>query len=142
MRKAPTPVQELNRLHDRIRTHRIRPSCTAEFRQHCDRFEELLRDQGRDDGSIRLQEHWALLHELCDNAAEVLWHRQREVELIRRLLEIGGPVGGYDHPSLAKRLVALGTLYKAVREFAKAACVIREAEEIAEKHGFSLPDSL
>ena len=71
------------------------------------RFRKLLEKAGVDDGSIVLQEHWAVLHEAEGDHVAAARHREREARLVRRLFAIGGPVGSVDHHYLAAVLSRL-----------------------------------
>ena len=57
------------------------------------RFHALLQARGEDDGSILLQEHWALYYAVIGNNIFSIKHYERAIELVHRLLTIGGPVG-------------------------------------------------
>ena len=71
------------------------------------RFHDLLTRVGLDNGSIVLQDHWALLHEVEGRKAQAIAHREREIELIERLFAIGGPVGDINDQFLTEVLNAL-----------------------------------
>jgi hypothetical protein len=75
------------------------------------RFADLLNQRGLDDGSIMLQDHWALLHELRGNVAQAIVHRQREIALIERSFTLGGPVGDVNHAFLRAKMEMLAHDY-------------------------------
>jgi hypothetical protein len=56
-------------------------------------FGEALHESGTDDGSIMLQDHWAWWLELRHDYARAAKHRRREIQIVRRLFEMGGPIG-------------------------------------------------
>jgi hypothetical protein len=87
-------ADELNYLNDMISflsQNRMESASNLESLVH--RFHELLARAGSDDGSIVLQDHWALLHEVKGRMAQAIPHRECEVERIERLFSIGGPIG-------------------------------------------------
>ena len=67
-----------------------------------DRFQELLNASGTDDGSIMLQEHWAVYFGAVGDRMQALRHRVREVALVERLVQIGSPDGTFDQRYLAE----------------------------------------
>jgi K+-sensing histidine kinase KdpD len=81
----------LNDLIEYFRQHQKLKSSEAELAMM--RFEELLQQSGTDNGSIVLQEHWALLFEVKGDFRQAVKHRKREAELVIDLFSIGGPVG-------------------------------------------------
>src|SRR5687768_4318827 len=128
---------ERNYLADVIKflaaTARLRERAAAGYLR---RLEASLKAEGPDDGSILLQEYWALLYEARGDVARAIPHREREVELIERLFEIGGPVesmvAGYsiDHAFLAREMRILHGHYLARGERRKAALLLRRIEAI------------
>lgn len=89
---------ELNDLADRLQSSPKKRS----YKRDLLRFQELLTKRGEDDGSIQLQEHWTLYYSLIGNIGLQKHHLQRAIELIRMLLELGGPVADIDHEYLEK----------------------------------------
>ena len=127
---------ELNYLNDWISYWWHQRLDQAKALQLCDRFEELLIPQGRDDGSLALQEHWGLLHEVRGNLDQAIWHREREIALLNRLFEISDPIGEIDHKYLANRLGGLAELYKQNGDLDKAVQALGTAKELAKAHKF------
>ena len=84
------------------------------------RFSELLESSGVDDGSIMLQDHWALFHEMRADIPAAIRHREREIELIERLFEIGGPVDPINYAFLARTMEKLLDCYSRKGEQTKA----------------------
>lgn len=90
---------ELNYLSDIVRYHHAMGDRNRANR--ClPRMKELLAVAGADDGSIILQDHWAVFHEASGNLSEAISCREREISLIRCLFQIGGPVPPIDHEFL------------------------------------------
>lgn len=100
---------ELNYLADQIRGHTL-PS--GEFDPNAspfvERFATLLNASGSDDGSIMLQDHWALLCEVRHDFRRAVQHREAELLYLDELFGIDGPVGPIDRDffdTVAKHLV-------------------------------------
>lgn len=53
------------------------------------RLKESLEQAGDDDGSVMLQDHWALLYEARGEFGKAAERRLRELQLIDRAIEIG-----------------------------------------------------
>jgi hypothetical protein len=64
--EAENTHKKLNDLNGQI-TRSYNDSNLKYAIQLCDEFEKLLNELGDDDGSISLQEHWALLHTVRSN---------------------------------------------------------------------------
>lgn len=67
------------------------PTNPKNIEKYLDRFERLLKRAGSDDGSILLQTHWALLHEFHGNIRRAIFHRERDIKYVTRLLTKYGP---------------------------------------------------
>ncbi len=120
---------ECNHLNDVVCAHlESGDSCP---KATIDRFEELLNRRGRDDGSIMLQDHWAVLLEYQGDFRKAIWHRRREAQLIELAFSLGGPIGPIDHEYLAKVLRLLASDLDRVGEQSEAAEVAKRADEIA-----------
>ena len=101
---------ELNYLNDVVRY--LAAQGDVEKVAPClNRMHELLRPMGTDDGSIMLQDHWAVLHEIRGDFVQAVPHRQREVELIEKLFEIDGPIAPVDFGFLIQTMDALANDY-------------------------------
>lgn len=63
-----------------------------------ERFHNLLTAAGHDDGSILLQEHWALYFRASGDTRSAIPFLEREIELVKALIALGGPTEsvGYD----------------------------------------------
>ena len=71
------------------------------------RMHELLRPMGTDDGSIMLQDHWAVMYEIRGDFLQAIPHREREIEYIEKLFAIDGPVPQVDYGFLIQTMDAL-----------------------------------
>ena len=130
---------ERNYLADVIKyfaaTARLRGRVAAGYLR---RLEASLKAEGPDDGSILLQEYWARLYDARGDVAGAIPHREREIELIELLFEIGGPVesmvAGYsvDHAFLAREMRILHGHYLARGERRKAAQLLRRINRVSE----------
>jgi hypothetical protein len=101
-------ADELNYLSDMIRfALQAGGKWLSQLDNYLARYREVLMRCGTDDGSIILQDHWALLCEVEGNSKQAIEHRVREVELIDRLFSIGGPVGPISHEFLRSVLRSL-----------------------------------
>lgn len=99
------------------------------------RLGELLAKKGFDDGSIMLQSHWALYHESLGAFTMAVAHREREVELIERLFENGGPIGDLNYEFLAEVLRTLSNDYLRVGEASKATEALARSQSFPVNHG-------
>lgn len=137
-RKFSSVASELNYLNDRISywwyVRRSQPDAC----RHSKRFNELLATCGTDDGSITLQEHWALLHEVSGNLKMAIAHREHEVLLIQSLLLIEGPIGGIDCQLLATRFVILANLYARIGNQTKSCEWFGLAKALGRAYGFDV----
>jgi hypothetical protein len=103
---------------------------------HIARLGASLTSAGRDDGSILLQEYWALLYEARGNIARAIPHREREIELIDQLFEIGGPIESVipehsiNNAYLARELRILHSHYIAQGQRRKAAALLRRIRKL------------
>jgi hypothetical protein len=120
---------ELNHWHDVIARH-IRKGLACH--EHVlSRFEELLNQRGRDDGSIMLQEYWALWFEYRGAFQDAVWHRRRQIELIEQLFALGGPIDPVNHEYLDGALRRLAHNLAQIGEQAAAAAMSARAETVA-----------
>jgi hypothetical protein len=127
-------TDERNHLSDMVQYFASRDQCQSEeAAPYLRRFQELLDECGPDDGSIMLQDHWALLHEVRSELPKAIMHREREIELTEQLLAIGGPVGPINEAFLAEKLCALARDYSQTGEFNKANELLRRANRAAEQ---------
>ena len=120
---------ELNNLNDVIRHHIASgtiDSADAEEALHC--FGTSLVENGLDDGSIMLQDHWALLHEARGDLPRAISHSEREIELVESLFAIDGPVGRIDFTFLRTLMQTLHRHYLACGEHEKAAELLRRIQ--------------
>jgi hypothetical protein len=93
------------------------------------RFEELLGESGVDDGSIILQDHWALFYEAQGDLGNAAQARAREIELIDNLFSIGGPVGPITSEYLRAAIKSLIACFSQLGELQKASQLTRRLQE-------------
>jgi hypothetical protein len=125
---------ELNYLSDFVRYFASKgASNSAEAAPFLQRFSDLLQQSGSDDGSILLQDHWALLHEIKGDIPKAIEHREREVELIERLFAIGGPIGSVDYSFLAEVMDVLLSHYVRQEAGAEAAALRVRIGQVRER---------
>lgn len=60
------------------------------------RFEQLIHEGEKDDGSIMLQDHWALFHELMGKFDDAARCREVELQRIAQAEKAGGPSDAFD----------------------------------------------
>jgi hypothetical protein len=121
---------ELNYLNEMISYYVPDKTRSDEFRTLCGRFRTLLEKQGRDNGSIALQEHWILLYRMLGDTNKAIWHQEREIVLLERLLEIGSPISEINNAYLHERLVNLAGLYRLAGANKEAALVLDKARRL------------
>lgn len=122
------PTDELNYWYDLIRYYERTAELSSVEAKNClRRFEQLLADAGMDDGTILIQKYWAVLHEARGNLSAAVPYREREIELIERLFEIGGPVRAVvpahsiDYEYLSREMRILLRHYEALGQAERAA---------------------
>ena len=129
---------ELNYLHDLVAYWWHRDGGMSRIVHELERFEELLAASGLDDGSIALQEHWTLLHQVRGNFHQCSQHREREIVLIQRALEIGGPIGEINFEYLANKWLELAHFYVAEGKNERAKAAYVAATQLSQCHGFHI----
>lgn len=124
-------MRELNLLSDVIRHLARRHDLRSKFGRRClFDFEAHLEDAGLDNGSIVLQEDWALLHDVRGNVRAAVRHRERLIELVEHLFEIGGPHPPIDHRYLLNAMRTLRRQYNSLgqtensRELARRIAIV------------------
>jgi hypothetical protein len=123
-------ADELNYVSDMVRYVASRKQLNSEVAvRFLEKFERLLKESGKDDGSIILQDHWSLFHEVRGDYRKAIPHREREIALIEQLFEIGGPVGPINKDFLSKTIQTLAQDYLAEGEQDKAHEVLRACEK-------------
>jgi hypothetical protein len=135
-RRFRGPGDELNYLNDMVAYFVCEEKANSEAaRPFLQRFGELLKQAGSDDGSIMLQDHWALFHEALGGIPKAIMHREREIALIEDLFAIGGPVGPVNGRFLAKTMHSLVRDYLQAGEREKANQLVRRIEQGAHVDG-------
>lgn len=88
------PGDELNYLNDVIRYESFVGNLKSESaKKSIKRFEILLKSRGDDNGSIILQSHWSLLHEINKDYKSAVASRSKEADLVLKCLKLGGEIG-------------------------------------------------
>lgn len=136
-RTFSSPADERDYLSEKISYWWHERGRRSEALRFCSRLEKLLGIVAAEDESIVVAEYRSLLHEVRRDLQQAIRFRKREVTLLQRLLEIGGPVGPVDYQYLADTLVLLGSLYAQSGNKLKAIEAVREAEELAALHALS-----
>lgn len=137
-RSFESVAAELNYLNDAISYwwhHSSKPNSAIRFRN---RFATLLAARETDDGSIALQEHWALLREVDGDIPKAIFHRAREIALLERALRLGGPIDEIDHSYLAEKYMRLSILHGQNGNRRSAIRCFSKAKQLAARHGFKL----
>lgn len=116
--------KQLNILSERI-AHSYDGSNLAFAMQLCDEFELLLHELGDDDGSISLQEHWALLHTVRSNNQLAIDRLVRVLSYLEKLKSTGYPV---EPEWECKRLTELSVLYGKVGDTTNSEATLRLAQ--------------
>jgi hypothetical protein len=97
--------------------------------QLCDEFEKLLNELGDDDGSISLQEHWALLHTVRSNNELAIDRMVRVLSYLEKLKVTGYPV---EPEWVCRRLTELALLYAKVGDITNSEAILQLAQAKAE----------
>ena len=128
--KKTSIYNDLNRIHDKIgywwRDQLKHDKAIA----LCDRFEELLKTVGDDNGSIVLQEQWALLYTVRGNLKSAIKHQEKAAEYLGRAKALGPP---FESSWLIDCLTELARLYKDVGDTHKSEDALQRAA--AERKG-------
>jgi len=133
---------EINYLRDKVLFwlyQREKPEKALPFAK---RLQQLLGRADAKQEAILGQECRSLAFETVGNLAKAIEHRQKEIDLIRRLQEIshGTPsehyaLKGYEPSDLSDRLDLLAVLYRDHGELEKAIATLRESRTLCEEHG-------
>ncbi len=115
--KKNSIYMDLNDLNDLISERSSEGVDAEELAKLTARFEELLNTVGDDNGSISLQEHWALLHTARGENHLAIGRLLRALDYLKRLKSTGRPEPEWT----AQRLSDLAKLYEKVGNSAKAA---------------------
>ena len=111
-------------------------------RPFSDRLECLLKKANSERGSIFTQECWSLVQETKGNLAKAIAHREKEVQLIRRLHELSENTpdwdlveAQYNATDLSDRLDLLATLYHDFGKTDRAILTLHESKQYCADHG-------
>jgi hypothetical protein len=128
---------ELNYLNDKVCFWWRQRGLRARAMPFVKKMETLLAALPEDDPSIAWADHRALVHEARGDLKKAALWRKRQIQSIRRLLEIGGPVGNVDHAYLASVLLQLAVLSAQAEDPSAALGALHEAKSLADTHGFA-----
>jgi tetratricopeptide (TPR) repeat protein len=106
------------------------------------RLERLLSQMNSDQQTILSQAAWSLVRECQGDLLEAIKHRENEIDLIKRLLQISSKsphadsiLKHYDYSDLSDRLDLLAILYHDVGNLEQALKVLRQSKLVCENHG-------
>jgi hypothetical protein len=126
------PSDERNYLRELLEYFKLRNETKSKaVSKYLQRFERLLNHAGLDDGSILLQNHWALFHEFRGDIERAIFHREREIKFVNRLLTKYGPakssipIYSIDDSYLRRTMRLLHRHYIAVGKLKKATGLVR-----------------
>lgn len=108
----------------------------------CDRLEELLEKTPHAHEAVLGEECWSLICEVRGDLSGAIAHREREIELMKKLLRIAAkhPHRDFicrdrDYPDLSDRLDLLAILYHDAGDLQKAIQVLKESRRLCQRHG-------
>lgn len=108
----------------------------------CARLEALLEKTPEAHEAILGEECWSLIREVQGDLAGAIAHREREIELIKRLhrISVNTPgrdfaLRGYDYSDWSDRLDLLAILYHDAGNLQKAIQVLKESQRLCQRHG-------
>ena len=134
------PSDELAYLADKIEYWLYERGNVAAAERFGPRFEALLQTNSRRlQGSIIYSVWSALLYDLQDDMAREIKSREELVHLLRRLLEIDGPVGGFEWIDLIEELEVLAALYEDAGDLPRAEATAAAAEQLAAQRASGRP---
>jgi hypothetical protein len=108
----------------------------------CARLQALLKRTPGARGAILAEECRSLICEVQGDLPKAIAHREREIAMMKRLIQISdkGPnrdyvLDGRDYPDLSDRHDLLAILYHDAGDLAKAIHVLKESRRLCQRHG-------
>jgi hypothetical protein len=128
---------ELNYLHDIVDYHLVNNTINCdEAIEKLERFEQLLSLTGKDDGSIMLKSHWAILYEARGLYSKAAEERKQEIAYIEELFRISGPVDPINMEFLLCELNKLLENYRELGDIDNASLTIDSINKWTSSHEF------
>lgn len=134
------PGDKLNHLRDVIE-YAVASGTDRSVKRYLRLFGEALHESGTDDGSIMLQDHWAWWLELRHDYAQAAKHRRREIRLVRRLFELGGPIGPINEKFLKSIERSLARDEKLIAAASRLSATKRPTRAASGRHGSRIPQT-
>jgi hypothetical protein len=110
----------------------------------CARLQVLLKRTPGSRGAILGEECRSLICEIQGDLDKAIAHREREIAMMKRLIQISdkGPnrdyvLDGRDYPDLSERYNLLAILYHDGGDLAKAIHVLKESRRLCQRHGIA-----
>ncbi|HEV2950368.1 MAG TPA: hypothetical protein VGX70_23510 [Gemmataceae bacterium] len=114
---------------------------TRKARQLAGRLKRHLLATSSDEHTILGEGAWALVLECLGDLPGAIKHREKEIQLIKRLLQISSKSPNpkvilkyYDYSDLSDRLDLLAILYHDTGNLDQALKILRQSKQICEKH--------
>jgi len=134
--------EQLDHLYHKVLYWLYERARPTQARVYADRLDKALARAPTDRDSIFAAECRSLISEANGDLTEAIVHREKEIQLIRRLHAItqNSPqkksilkIYGYD--DLSDRIDLLATLYHERGDLAKALTAVRESRDLCRRHG-------
>ena len=103
----------------------------------CDSLEGLLKKQKDARVSIKGQECWSLIREIHGNLPRAIYHREREIRLIKHYQLLAPNRNDYTLGDLADRLDLLAILFRENGDVAHAISTLRESQALCLQAGIA-----
>ena len=141
-RKFADAWDEIEYLRDKLLYWLYQRQDKDKARPYADRLARLLADADPEHEALLGEECWSLVHEAKGDLAKAIQHREREIELIRRLHDLAqnelhrdAMLRGYGLEDLTDRLDLLGVLYHDSGNLDKAVSTLEQSKRICRQQG-------
>jgi len=149
MRQSPAPLRpraqkwrEINDLYHKLLYWYYDRQNLAKARPIARRLERLLSEVTSDQPTILGESAWALILEYKGDLLGAIKHRENDIQLMKRLLQISlkspdpkAILKHYDYSDLSDRLDLLAILYHDAGNLEQALKVLRQSQLLCEKRG-------
>lgn len=133
---------EIGELYDKLVYWLYERQQPQRAKTYARRLQAILPKHESELGDIFAYELRSLFHESVGDTSEAIAHRKREIDLIRRLHQIGKDTAyeslvnrQYDYTDLRDRLIILAMLYRDDGNADQAIRVLKEARALCKKRG-------
>lgn len=135
------PWAEIRRVYDEMLQWFYERKNQPKARRLCPRLEKLLQSVSGESPAILAEECQALLYEVRGDLPRAIRHREREISLRQRLIQVSRAAPSrelvlrdYGFADLSDRLDLLAILYHDAGDVDKAIHTLRQSQRLCKKH--------